>query len=43
MKILKKETKSWKWTAIGFLLPTVTGFGLCFVIATFARIFGWLV
>lgn len=40
---IKKETKSWKWTAIGFLLPTVTGFGLCFVIATFARIFGWLV
>ena len=40
---IKKETKSWKWTAIGFLLPTVTGFGLCFVIATFARIFGGLV
>ena len=40
---IKEETKSWKWTAIGFLLPTVTGFGLCFVIATFARIFGWLV
>ena len=39
---IKKETKSWKWTAIGFLLPTVTGFALCFIIATVARLFGWL-
>ncbi len=37
---IRKETKSWKWTAVGFLLPTVTGFGLCFVIATLARVCG---
>ena len=26
---IKKETGSWKWTAIGFLIPTVCGIGLC--------------
>lgn len=39
---IRKETKSWKWTAIGFLLPSVSGFALCFIIATFARVCGWL-
>ena len=26
---IKKETKSWKWTAISFLIPTVCGIVLC--------------
>ena len=26
---IKKETGSWKWTAIGFLIPTVCGIVLC--------------
>ena len=27
---IKKETNSWKWAVIAFLLPTFIGFGLCF-------------
>ena len=26
---IKKETGSWKWTAVGFLIPTVCGIVLC--------------
>lgn len=37
---IKKETKSWKWTAIAFLLPTVSGVLLCFLVASAARILG---
>ena len=37
---IKKETKSLKWTAVSFLLPTVCGMVICFVVATVARIFG---
>ncbi len=40
---MKKESGSWKWTALGFLLPTVSGFALCFVVATLARVCGFLV
>lgn len=36
---IKKETKSWKWTAVSFLLPTAIGLATCFVVANFARIF----
>ena len=39
---IKKESKSLKWTAVGILLPTVSGFALCFIIATFARVCGFL-
>ena len=28
-----KETKSWRWTLIGALLPLILGFALCFLIA----------
>lgn len=35
-----KETKSKKWTALAFLLPTVVGLLLCFLIATTARLCG---
>jgi len=33
---IRKETGSWKWTAVAFMLPTITGMLLCFIIASFA-------
>ena len=36
---IKKETGSLKWTGIAMLIPTVIGFGVCFVVATIGRIF----
>lgn len=35
-----KETKSLKWTGLAFLLPTLTGLLLCFIVASAGRIFG---
>ena len=37
---IKKETQSWKWTIISFLVPTVTGLVVCFIITTLVRLFG---
>ena len=37
---IRKETGSWKWTAAAFLLPTLTGIAICFVVATTARVLG---
>ncbi len=37
---IKKETRSWKWTAVSFLVPTVTGMAVCFIVASVARYFG---
>lgn len=37
-----KETKSVKWTALAFLLPTLTGLLLCFLVASAGRLFGLL-
>lgn len=31
---IKKETGSLKWTILAMAIPTVIGFGLCFVVAT---------
>lgn len=36
-----KETKSLKWTAAAFLLPTLCGLFTCFLVATAAKLFGW--
>lgn len=36
---IKKETQSIKWTAISFLVPTVTGIIICFLFANIARLF----
>lgn len=36
---IKKETKSLKWTLISFLLPTLIGFIVCFLVATVCRFF----
>ncbi|MDD2361409.1 MAG: ferrous iron transport protein B [Oscillospiraceae bacterium] len=36
---IQKETKSLKWTAISFVLPTLIGMAVCFVFANTARLF----
>lgn len=36
---IKKETKSLKWTIISFLLPTITGLLICFIINLISNIF----
>lgn len=36
---IKKETGSLKWTAISFILPTVTGIVLCMIVNAFSMIF----
>lgn len=36
---IKKESKSWKWTIISFLTPTLIGMACCFVVANISRIF----
>ncbi|WP_346891772.1 nucleoside recognition domain-containing protein, partial [Clostridium sp. UBA3887] len=37
---IKKETQSFKWTAISFAIPTITGIVICFTITTLVRILG---
>ncbi|MDD2180885.1 MAG: ferrous iron transport protein B [Bacilli bacterium] len=37
---IKKETQSWKWTAISFLVPTIIGIVICFTITTIVRFLG---
>ena len=37
---IKKETQSWKWTAVSFLVPTVTGIVVCFIVANAVRLLG---
>ena len=36
---IKKETNSTKWTILGFVIPTVIAFVVCFITATVYRIF----
>ncbi len=36
---IRKETQSWKWTIASFMVPTITGIILCFIVAQGAR---WL-
>lgn len=36
---IKKETGSFKWTLISFLLPTIIGIIVCFIFANTARLF----
>ena len=36
---IRKETGSWKWTAVAFLLPTLLGILLCICIAALWRLF----
>ncbi|MBU7007005.1 ferrous iron transport protein B [Phosphitispora fastidiosa] len=37
---IKKETQSWKWTLISFLVPTLTGITVCFIVAQTVRMLG---
>ncbi len=37
---IRKETQSFKWTFISFLVPTITGIIICFVVAQVAGLFG---
>ena len=37
---IRKESGSWKWTLLGFALPTAIGMALCFLVATTARLLG---
>lgn len=39
---IKKETQSWKWTGLSFLIPTVTGILICFIVTSIVRIAGLL-
>lgn len=37
---IKKESQSLKWTLAAFLIPTITGIVVCFIVASTARLFG---
>jgi ferrous iron transport protein B len=37
---IRKETQSWKWTAVSFVLPTITGLAICFIVANTVRLLG---
>lgn len=39
---IRKETQSLKWTFISFLIPTITGIVLCFIVAQSARLLGFV-
>lgn len=36
---IKKETKSWKWTLVSFLVPTVCGIVICFFFNLISKLF----
>lgn len=37
---IRKESQSWKWTFASFLIPTVTGITVCFLVANTVRLMG---
>lgn len=37
---IKKETESFKWTILSFLIPTVVGIVVCFIFANLVRLLG---
>ena len=37
---IKKETRSWKWTAVSFAVPTIAGILITFIIAQTVRLLG---
>ncbi|NSW90084.1 MAG: ferrous iron transport protein B [Firmicutes bacterium] len=37
---IRKETQSMKWTIVSFLVPTITGIAVCFIVASVVRILG---
>lgn len=36
---IKKETKSLKWTAVSIIVPTISGFVICFIFSNIAALF----
>ncbi len=39
---IQKETQSFKWTAISFLIPTIAGFLVCFIFTSTVRLLGFI-
>lgn len=37
---IKKETQSWKWTLVSFLVPTIIGIVICFIINSLVKLAG---
>lgn len=37
---IKKETQSWKWTLVSFLVPIIIGIVICFIINSLVRLAG---
>lgn len=37
---IKKESGSWKWTGLAFIIPTAAGIIVCFIVASTARLLG---
>lgn len=37
---IKRETQSFKWTLISFIVPTITGIVICFLVANTVRLIG---
>ncbi len=37
---IRKESQSWKWTLVSFLVPTITGITVCFIVANTVRVLG---
>ncbi len=37
---IRKESQSWKWTLVSFLVPTISGILICFIVANSARLLG---
>ncbi len=37
---IRKETRSWKWTLVSFLVPTAAGIVICFVVAQTVHLLG---
>jgi ferrous iron transport protein B len=37
-----KETKSRRWTFLSFIIPTITGFTLCFIVSSVSKLFNLL-
>ena len=37
---IRKESQSWKWTFVSFIIPTITGITICFIVANTVRLFG---
>lgn len=37
---IRKESQGWKWTLVSFLVPTITGMVICFIVANSIRMLG---